>query len=187
MPATTPSRIPVLAGLCLLFSTVAAREALEDIPNYREYSPKLSSSGQPDAAQLDAVRAAGFERIIFLAYTDSHGSLANEDQRVERLGMQFVHVPVDWEAPTPADFDTFAAIMRQAPETRTLVHCQVNYRASTFSFLYRVLYADVPVDEAKDDLDSVWVPNETWRRFIFGVLERNGVSPDCDGCLWESR
>ena len=68
---------------------------------------------------------------------------------------------------------------------KTLVHCQVNFRASTFSFLYRVLHEDVPVGEAKDDLDGVWVPNATWRQLIFDVLEANGISPDCDSCLWE--
>jgi hypothetical protein len=39
---------------------------------------------------------------------------------------------------------------------------------------------------AKDDLNSVWVPNNTWRKLIFDVLEENGRSADCDTCLWES-
>lgn len=187
MAARRMHRLTVLACVCLILpATLLAGESLQDISNYRAYSPALSSSGQPDADQLEAIGNAGFERVIFLAYTDSHGSLANEDQIVESLGMQFVHVPVDWEAPRKADFYTFAAIMRQAPEAKTLVHCQVNYRASTFSFLYRVLYDEVPVDSAKDDLNSVWVPNDTWRALIFEVLEENGVSADCDSCLWET-
>ena len=45
---------------------------------------------------------------------------------------------------------------------------------------------DVPIDVAKDDLNSVWIPNGTWRKFIFDVFEENGRSPDCDSCLWES-
>ena len=50
---------------------------------------------------------------------------------------------------------------------------------------YRVLHEGVPVDAAKDDLNGVWVPNDTWRELIFEVLEDNGVSPNCDACLWE--
>ena len=34
-------------------------------------------------------------------------------------------------------------------------------------------------------MNSVWVPNATWRNLIFEVLEDNGIDPDCDGCLWE--
>jgi len=181
-----PSSLILCAfGLFALVAPVAGAETLTEIPNYRAYSPTLSSSGQPSAEQLEAVKEAGFERVIFLAYADSNGSLPNEDHIVERLGMQFAQVPVDWEAPQASDFYTFAAIIKQAPESRTLVHCQVNFRASTFSFLYRVLYDGVPVDQAKDDLNSVWVPNETWRALIFRILAENGVSADCDACLWE--
>lgn len=172
----------MVAGLSGIEATAGG---LDEIVNYREYSDTLSSSGQPAEPQFADVKAAGFGRVVFLAFSDDHGSVAGEDRIVEDAGMEFVHVPVIWEAPTTRDFYAFAGAMQQEPETKTLVHCQVNFRASTFSFLYRVLYEGVAVGEAKDDLYSVWVPNATWRNLIFTVLEENGVSPDCDTCLWE--
>ena len=178
-------RLTALLSLCLLAAPALAEPDLSDLTNYRAYSPMLSSSGQPSAEQLEAVRDAGFERVVFLALTDSEGSIDNEDSIVRQLGMEFVHIPVIWDTPSPDDVALFLALMSGAPEKKTLVHCQVNYRASAFSFLYRVLHEDVPVGEAKDDLDSVWTPNETWQQLIFDVLEANGISPDCDTCLWE--
>lgn len=162
----------------------AAAEAPGDIVNYREYSSALSSAGQPTASQFPALKKAGFERVVFLAFTDHDESVANEDRIVSGLGMDYIQIPVDWEAPSGSDFDAFAGVMVQGPRKKTLVHCQVNFRASAFVFLYRVLFENVDMARAKDDLDSVWVPNDTWRRFIFGVLEENGRSPDCDSCLW---
>jgi protein tyrosine phosphatase (PTP) superfamily phosphohydrolase (DUF442 family) len=166
-------------------SSVTSADVLGELVNYREYSPILSSSGQPTAEQLKDVRDAGFDRVVFLAPNDSEGSLGNEDRIVESLGMQYAHIPVDWDAPQKSDFDMFAGLMSGEPDTKTLVHCQVNFRASTFSFLYRVVHLGVPIDEAKDALNSVWVPNETWRQLIFQVLEDNGIAPDCPTCLWE--
>ena len=171
---------PLLAG-----SNAMAAPPVEDVVNYREYSATLSSSGQPTRTQLDAFADAGFERVVFLAFSDHDESLANEDRVVKELGMQYAQIPVDWEAPTVSDFNMFAGLMERAPGKKTLVHCQVNFRASAFSFLYRVLYRDVPIDVAKEDLNGVWVPNETWREFIFAVFEAYGRSPDCDSCLWE--
>jgi protein tyrosine phosphatase (PTP) superfamily phosphohydrolase (DUF442 family) len=168
-----------------LLAAAANASDIGDIVNYREYSATLSSSGQPGEAQLESVADAGFERVVFLAFSDHEESLANEDRLVKGLGMEYAHIPVDWEAPRRSDFYMFAGLMQREPEKKTLVHCQVNFRASTFSFLYRVLYQDVPIGLAKEDLNSVWVPNETWRTFIFDVLEENGRSPDCDSCLWE--
>lgn len=170
--------------LCAGTSAACAAGGVEEIVNYREYSAKLSSSGQPDKGQLRAARDAGFERVVFLAFSDSEGSLEHEDHIVRDLGMDYAQVPVVWESPQVADFRSFAGIMQANPDKRTLVHCQVNFRASSFSFLYRVLYLQVPMAEAKDDLDSVWVPNRTWREWIFAVLEEHGVSPHCDACLW---
>lgn len=180
------SKALILLFVPFLLISVAGAGDLGELTNYREYSPTLSSSGQPSAEQLDAIKDAGFSRVVFLALTDSNGSIANEDSLVEKLGMEFVHVPVVWESPTLHDFKSFAGAMQAAADMKTLVHCQVNFRASTFSFLYRVLYEDVPMGEAKEDLDSVWIPTETWQAFIFDVLEEYGRSPDCDTCLWES-
>jgi protein tyrosine phosphatase (PTP) superfamily phosphohydrolase (DUF442 family) len=162
----------LVAGFCLLGTAgLASASGVEDIVNYREYSAILSSSGQPTQAQLQAVADAGYERVVFLAFSDHDESLVNEDRLVKELGMEYAHIPVDWDAPRNSDFHMFAGLMARDPGKKTLVHCQVNFRASTF--------------RAKEDLNSVWVPNDTWRKFIFDVLEENGRSADCDSCLWE--
>ena len=130
------------------------------------------------------LRDRGFERVVYIAFTNSGKAYSDEDQIVKKLGMDYVQIPVDWDNPRPADFYAFAGSMITGPAKKTLLHCQVNYRASAFSFLYRVIYGNVPVVDAKKDLNSVWQPDETWRNFIFEVLEQNDISPDCEGCDW---
>ena len=173
----------VLFGLAS-FSTIAAE--LSDISNYREYSSAFSSSGQPTKEQLVMLKDAGFERIIYLAFSNNRDALADEDVVVKELGMDYVHIPVTWDRPTASDFYAFAGSMQREPDRRTLLHCQVNFRASAFSFLYRVLHKNVPMADAKVDMDSVWLPNKIWRNLIFEILEENGESPYCDECLWET-
>lgn len=171
-----------LAAVVLAGPLCAAE--ISEISNFLQYSDTFASSGQPDHEQLVALKAAGFERIVYIAMSDSRNALENEDVVVKELGMDYVHVPVIWDKPLPADFYAVAGAMQQQPDRKTLLHCQVNYRASAFSFLYRVLYEDVPMAEAKADMNSVWTPAETWRDFIFTILEENGRSPHCDGCDW---
>jgi len=184
----TGKSLIVLTLTFVVLSSQIARSSgaaeFSGIVNYRAYSDWLSSSGQPTAAQFPDIREAGFERVVFLAFTDHDDSVAHEDRIVRRLGMDYVQIPVDWETPAKSDFYSFAAVVKQEPRKKTLVHCQVNFRASSFSFLYRVLFENTDMAQAKDDLDSVWVPNDTWRRFIFDILEENGRSPHCDACLW---
>ena len=56
----------------------------------------------------------------------------------------------------------------------TLVHCEVNFRASVFGFLYQVIYLGTPSEEAQSLLTSIWIPNETWETFITYVLAEKG-------------
>lgn len=168
----------------ILVAAVAPAEESGGITNFVEYSDRFASSGQPTAAQLTELEQQGYERVVYIAWTDNESSLDAEDRLVKSLGMEYLHIPVEWTAPTVSDFYMFAGAMQRAPEKRTLLHCQANYRASAFSFLYRVLYEDVPVAEAKRDLNEIWSPNETWRNLIFDVLDEHGISPHCDGCDW---
>lgn len=159
-------------------------DVLSDITNYRKYDANFSSSGQPSAEQLKMVSENGYERVIYIAFNDNKSAINNEDRLVKSLGMDYVHIPVDFDQPTLEDFADFAALMNRKPQTPTLLHCQVNFRASAFSFLYRVIYLNVPIDQAKLDLDTVWQPNEVWYRFIANVLADHALSPQCGTCDW---
>ncbi len=171
--------------LVLLAAGIAnAADSVEDIVNFRQYSPSFASAGQPTAEQMEAIAAAGFKRVVYVAYSDHDNSLASEDRIAKNLGLEYVHIPVEWNAPTASDFSLVAAALNGDSERPTLLHCQVNYRASAFSFLYRVLYQGVDMREAKADMNSVWQPNDTWRALIFEVLQAEGRDPNCDGCDW---
>src|ERR1700730_12593455 len=56
---------------------------------------------------------------------------------VSRLGMTYIHIPVDFQNPTDDDFDQFCAVMEQLKEVPVHVHCIANYRVSAFFYRYR--------------------------------------------------
>ncbi len=173
--------------LILIFTLIKAEASAQNadkIDNYIEYSKIFSSSGQPDKEQLKILSKNNFKQIIYLAFTDQSTSLDNEDRIVKSLGMDYVHIPVDFDNPKITDFNRFAAIMNSQPEKKTLLHCQINLRASTFSFLYRVIHKNIPMKTAKDDLDKIWEPNPVWFKFIKSVLANYDMTTECDGCDW---
>lgn len=170
--------------LTLLICKPVNADELAQIDNYREYSDTFSSAGQPDVEQLKSISEAGFERVIYLAFSDNHTAIEAEDRVVKKLGMDYVHIPVDFDHPTLEDFEDFAAVMNRDRQKRTLLHCQINLRAATFSFLYRVIYNNVPLAQAKEDLDAIWQPDKIWYSFIVEVLKQHELSHECDDCDW---
>ena len=171
-------------GIAVVVLSLVRAACSDDVAAYLEHHGLQQLLAVHLEQQLETLKESDFERIIYLAYTNQSTSLENEDYLVKELGMEYVHIPVEFGAPTLSDFYTFAAVMQQQAEKKTLLHCQVNFRASAFSLLYRVIYQDVAIEDAKEDMNSVWAPNEVWRDFIFKVLEANGKSPFCDVCDW---
>jgi protein tyrosine phosphatase (PTP) superfamily phosphohydrolase (DUF442 family) len=157
---------------------------LAEIINFRQYSDSFASSGQPSREQFSVLADKGFERIIYIAFSNNRNALPDADLLVKDLGMEYLHIPVSFDAPLAEEFYVFADSMKRYTAKKTLLHCQVNARATAFSFLYRVIYQDVAIKDAKADMNTVWQPNQNWKDFIFAILDENNIEPECDECDW---
>lgn len=143
--------------------------------NHIEIDEQLATSGQPSGDQLDSLAAAGFQVVINLAPPTSVGSVADEGYRLGRTGITYVSIPVDFRAPDVRDFEQFAGLLNANKDRKVLAHCQINKRASVFTFLYRVTELGVDPDEAIEQVYAIWAPDENWQLFISRVLERAGI------------
>jgi protein tyrosine phosphatase (PTP) superfamily phosphohydrolase (DUF442 family) len=149
--------------------------ALGDVLNYLQISELLGTGGQPTAAQFSDIKAAGYEVVVNLAMPDSTNALPNEVELVREQGMEYVHIPVVWEAPKDDDLDRFFETMAQNRERKVFVHCVLNWRVSSFVYLYRVIEQRVPVTVAGQSLLEIWKPNPVWHSFIERSLTRYEV------------
>lgn len=144
---------------------------VETIINYYELADGLVSSGQPSPEEFAAIRDAGYQVIINLVPVDAQMALANEKEIVENLGMQHIHIPVIWDSPLVSDVKKFFDAMQNNRDKKIFVHCEVNYRASSFLYLYRRKFLGVDEKQARQDLQWIWAPNPTWTKFIDDVSE----------------
>jgi protein tyrosine phosphatase (PTP) superfamily phosphohydrolase (DUF442 family) len=150
---------------------MSERSILSDIYNFRAIADGLGTAGQPTEGQFQAVRESGFGAVVNLALPTSDNAIADEGSVVTRLGMAYVHIPVNFGAPTAEDFSAFCGVMKAFEGRRVFVHCAANMRVSAFVFLYRVLHQNVSEVEAARDLRAIWEPDEVWGRFIQGQLD----------------
>ena len=141
---------------------------MKDIYNYQFLDEKLSSSGMPTAKQMKEVADAGVKVVINLALNTSPGALPNENSVVKSLGMKYVHIPVEWNNPTRQNLDDFFSAMDEHKQEKVLVHCQANYRASSFVMLYRVRRLGWKKEEAIPVMEKMWNPEDfpVWQKFI---------------------
>lgn len=145
---------------------------MEDIYNFVKISHQIATSGQPTPEQIQAIKESGYQVVVNLALPTSTNALPDEKQIVESQGMQYVDIPVQWENPTIENVTEFFHVMEANTGKKVFVHCAANMRVSAFVYLYRRLHERISEEEAKKDLNKIWVPNDTWQKFIENVVER---------------
>jgi protein tyrosine phosphatase (PTP) superfamily phosphohydrolase (DUF442 family) len=163
-----------VGGLALSASALAADSAIE-APNVVPISARLVTSGQPTANSLAHLAAQGFNAVIYLAPPTSSDAVRGEADIVRKQGLEFVNIPIDFGSPTEGDFKAFVAAMNRFQDRKVLVHCQVNMRASSMTFLYRVIVGHEKPEQAYESVTRVWVPEGPWKSLLTSQLRKAGI------------
>lgn len=146
----------------------AAADTLANLTNLQRNNAYLLSSGLPSAQQLKALKEEGVTHVVDLI----PGNRVDEILATAQLNLEYFNVPVDWEAPTLANFLNYAAFMKRvdATDEKVLTHCKLNWRGASFTYLYRVAVLGESEEKAKQDLMVIWHPNPTWHAFMSEVV-----------------
>ena len=141
--------------------------SVDDIYNYLQISETLSTSGQPTEREFELIKAAGFRTVINLAPNHVlENSLQNEGELLQQLGLNYIHIPVDFQNPTDRKFDQFIEHFEAVSGDKTWVHCAANMRVSAFIYRYRCQVRGEDQSAAQRDLEKIWQPLGVWKSFI---------------------
>jgi protein tyrosine phosphatase (PTP) superfamily phosphohydrolase (DUF442 family) len=175
MPRLAPAFLAA-ALLALASAPSQAQPWPDPPPNFVQATPGIYTSSQPSAKSLAALKAEGFDAVVYLAPPTVPDAVRDEARIVGGQGLVFVNIPVVFDNPTERDFETFAAVMKALGGRRVLVHCQVNLRASSMVFLYRTIVGRERPDEAWRAVEQIWTPRGPWKRLIEEQLKKHGVA-----------
>ena len=138
----------------------------EAIYNWQRLDNRITTSGQPTENELADIHALGVRPIVNLGLHTHEKALPDEAASVSRLGMTYIHIPVDFQNPTDDDFDQFCTVMEQLKEVPLHVHCIANYRVSAFFYRYRRDVLGMAEAKARADMEQIWHPKGIWATFI---------------------
>jgi protein tyrosine phosphatase (PTP) superfamily phosphohydrolase (DUF442 family) len=175
----TRARVACLAAVAAITAACGEPDAGTDVPiavNFVAIDDRLHTAGQPGEAALAGLGSRGYDLVVNLAPPSV--SIASEGDILAASGVRYVNIPVDWRNPTMEDFATFSQSLAASGDGRVLVHCQMNMRASMFTFLHRVTHDGVDPDEAFEFVQAVWTPNEQWAELGRRVLSTHGIDFD---------
>jgi protein tyrosine phosphatase (PTP) superfamily phosphohydrolase (DUF442 family) len=144
-------------------------------PNRLEINAKLTTSGQPTADGLATLGAQGFDAVIYLAPPTVSDAVPDEAVIVARQGLTFVNIPIKFSTPTDKDFESFVGVLSSLEDRKVMVHCQVNFRASSMVFLYRTIIKKEDPALAYEAVAKIWSPDKQWKAFIQTALKKHNI------------
>jgi protein tyrosine phosphatase (PTP) superfamily phosphohydrolase (DUF442 family) len=159
-----------ITGLVSVWGSAFAADDTLQAPNVVAISASLVTSGQPSRGALAKLSAQGFGAVIYLAPPTVANAVPGEADIVRKQGLEFVNIPIEFGNPTEADFQSFVEAMNRLRDRKVLVHCQVNMRASSMTFLYRVIIGRENPEQAYESVARVWSPQGPWRALLVAQL-----------------
>ena len=111
-------------------------DKIQDLKAVQFNDGRIVTSGLPREAEFEQLNQAGIELVINLIPSGNSSGHDNEAKLVEKAGMQYQQIEVDWQQPTVANVEQFFDIMAANKDKNILLHCAANYRASAFYYLY---------------------------------------------------
>ena len=110
-------------GALLLFSFRTPLWAdTSDLPNFHTVSPNIYRGGAPTENGLKKLHEMGIHTIIDLRISPKQ--VQKEKQEAERLGFNWINLPMGSDPPTTKQVAALIAALKRAPQESVFVHCQ---------------------------------------------------------------
>jgi protein tyrosine phosphatase (PTP) superfamily phosphohydrolase (DUF442 family) len=122
-------------------------QALERVPNACQLLPNVVTGGQPSTADLEAFKESG-GRIVLDLRDPMEPRPLDEPATAERLGLEYVVVPVSTGTMTDATLERIHGVLRAAGDKPVFVHCGSGSRVGGALLPYLMLDQRVEEEDA---------------------------------------
>jgi uncharacterized protein (TIGR01244 family) len=134
----------MLALLAILFVTTQAPAATPSaaeapsIRNFMRVTPEFCTGGQPRIEHFAQLKSEGVRAVLNLRQPTEHRA-AEEQEAVEKAGLKYFNVPVEFSNPDAASVDAFLRITDDPANRPMFIHCTAAIRVGAFWMIRRVL------------------------------------------------
>jgi uncharacterized protein (TIGR01244 family) len=168
------SFVPALL-LCAVVTT-SAQQKMErpGITNYTKVDAVVACGGATETSALAGLKADGFKTIINLRQPSETG--ANIEQNAEQakaLGLNYVNIPVNGQAPDPKAVDQFLATIANKANQPAFIHCASASRVGALWLVKRVLQDGWAIDKATEEAKLIGLRSAPLEQFALKYIEEH--------------
>jgi protein tyrosine phosphatase (PTP) superfamily phosphohydrolase (DUF442 family) len=151
--------------------------ALQGVANACQILPNVITGGQPNAAQLRALKDAGGGIVLDLR-DPMEPRPVDEPAVVKELGMEYVNVPVRAGSLDDPTLDRILSVLRNAGEKTVFFHCGSGNRVGGALIPYFILDQNMEEQDAVEQAMRVGLRSAEMMEWGLDYARRHQDSPE---------
>jgi Uncharacterized protein conserved in bacteria len=153
----------------------SALDALRGAPNACRATPNIITGGQPTAAQLAALKAAGGGIVLDIRDPMEPRPLGRAG-RGEGAGLEYVNVPITGGALNDDKLTRILEVLRGAGDRQVFFHCQSGNRVGGAMVAYLMLDRGVSEDDAIEQAMGMGLRSPEYLEWALDYVRRHPAS-----------
>jgi uncharacterized protein (TIGR01244 family) len=166
-------RLSVLATAAVLGATLAAQQKMErpGITNFTKVDAVVACGGATDTSALKGLKADGFKTIINLRQPTEQGANIEQNQaEAKALGLNYVNIPVNGQAPDPKAVDRFLETIADRANQPAFIHCASASRVGALWLVKRVVQDGWDVERATEEARVIGLRSPSLEKFALDYI-----------------
>jgi len=154
---------------------------VSSIRNFMRVTPDFCTGGQPRLEHFASLKAEGVKAVLNLRTPGEHRA-AEEQEAVEKGGLKYFNIPVEYSKPSPDSVDEFLRITDDPANRPMFIHCTAAIRVGAFWMIRRVLRDGFTPDAALEEARKVGlVPTPHLEQFAREYIDSHKGKPPAGG------
>jgi len=147
------------------------KSTIEGITNFAQVETTVACAGAVTPAAVAGIKKMGFASIINLRLDNEKGAdIDAEAAAAKAAGINFVHLPLNGNAPDPAVADRFLKIIAEPANQPAFIHCASGNRAAALWLIKRVLIDGWDNDRALEEAGQLGAISPVMKTFALDYI-----------------
>jgi uncharacterized protein (TIGR01244 family) len=158
----------LIAGVAL-----SAQQKMEraGITNYTKVDAVVACGGATETSALEGLKNDGFKAVINLRQASEPGANIPENSaRAKALGLNYVHIPFNAQAPEQKSVDDFLAAVANKANQPVYVHCGSANRVGAVWLVKRVLQDGWTIEKATEEAKLIGLRSAPLEKFALQYI-----------------
>ena len=164
--------IALAVGTAALSAQQVTKQQVAGVTNFARLETTIACGGATTPEALTEIKKMGFAAVFNLRQASEPGAdISVEEAAARKVGLNFIHIPYNTQAPTPEVGDRFLAEIQKPGNQPAYIHCAGGSRAAGMWMIKRVLVDKWDVEKAAKEATDLGLANDRVKQYAVDYIK----------------